>query len=106
MYKNNPRNTTDIDFNTHEKAETLEEKIERFIYGGESMDDQVAPMIYTERKDGVGAGYNVRTDRFEVAVEAMDKVNKSRVATSENKHLKVVKDNDETKKEMNNGTEE
>jgi hypothetical protein len=36
-----------------------------------------APEIFTERKDGVGAAYNIRTDRWEVASEAMDKVSGS-----------------------------
>lgn len=33
-----------------------------------------APAIYTERRDGVEAQYDIRTDRFEIAIEAMDKV--------------------------------
>lgn len=39
-----------------------------------------APLIYTNRKDGVQPGYDIRTDRFEVAVEAMDKVAKANLA--------------------------
>ncbi|MEM0173216.1 MAG: hypothetical protein QXI16_01765 [Sulfolobaceae archaeon] len=37
-------------------------------------------MIYTNRKDGVLPGYNIRTDRFDVAIDAMDKVAMSKLA--------------------------
>lgn len=39
--------------------------------------DKASPNIYTERKDGVIPQYNPRTDRFDLAIEAMDKVSKS-----------------------------
>ena len=42
-----------------------------------------APLIYTERKEGVIPAYDVRTDRFEIAVEAMGKVVKSNIAKRE-----------------------
>ena len=42
-----------------------------------------APIIYTERKEGVIPAYDVRTDRFEIAVEAMGKVVKSKIAKRE-----------------------
>ena len=32
-----------------------------------------APIIYTERKDGVLPAYDIRTDRWEIAQEAMAK---------------------------------
>ena len=32
-----------------------------------------APIIFTARKDGVLAEYNIRTDRFEIAQNAMEK---------------------------------
>ena len=41
------------------------------------------PLIYTERKEGVIPAYDVRTDRFEIAIEAMGKVVKSNVAKRE-----------------------
>lgn len=42
--------------------------------------EKSAPLIYTERKDGVLPGYNIRTDRWEIAREAMDQVNKNAIA--------------------------
>jgi|SaaInlV_120m_DNA_3_1039746.scaffolds.fasta_scaffold04878_7 hypothetical protein len=54
-------------------GETIEEKVERVVNNGDPIEDG-APRIYTERKDGVGAQYDIRTDRWEIAVDAMDAV--------------------------------
>lgn len=69
-------NTTSIDRNTSYEGETIENKIERIVNNNEPIGDG-APLIYTERKDGVKAEYNVRTDRFEIAIDGMDAVSKS-----------------------------
>lgn len=42
--------------------------------------ESVSPIIYTERKDGVLPQYDIRTDRFEIAQQAMDSVAKSYTA--------------------------
>lgn len=55
------------------EGEYLEQKIERIMQNGEPITDG-APIIFTEKKDGVLPAYNIRTERFEVAIEAMDKV--------------------------------
>lgn len=36
--------------------------------------EATSPMIYTERKDGVKPEYDIRTDRWEIAQQAMDHV--------------------------------
>lgn len=73
------------------EGETIEQKMERVLETGEPIEDG-APEIFTERKDGVNAAYNIRTDRWEVACEAMDKVH-SFDPTRENKaKMEVVKD--------------
>jgi hypothetical protein len=58
------------------EGERIESKIERIVSNNEPITDG-APTIYTERKAGVVAAYNVRTDRWEVAADAMDLVEKS-----------------------------
>ncbi len=58
---------------TREQGETIEQKVDRVVNNGEPIEDG-APNIYTERRDGVGAQYDIRTDRWEVAVDAMDAV--------------------------------
>lgn len=64
------------------EGETIEEKVQRIMDNKEPIEDG-APMIYTERSEGVNPAYDIRTDRFEIAVDAMDKVNASKVAKRE-----------------------
>lgn len=69
------------------EGETIEQKIERILNNNEPITDG-APEIYTERKDGVLAGYNIRTDRWEIAAEGMSAVEKSVTAKRESKASK------------------
>lgn len=60
------------------KAEPREVKLRKIINGeANNMDDGVFPTIYTEKKDGVQPEFDIRTDRFEVAIDAIDKINQS-----------------------------
>ena len=49
------------------------------IYEKEPIDTS-SPIIYTARIDGVLPEYDIRTDRFDVALELADKTAKARVA--------------------------
>lgn len=62
------------------EGEYLEEKVRRITESGEPIEDG-APIIYTERKDGVNPAYNIRTDRWDIAQSAMEQVgnNKSKI---------------------------
>lgn len=64
-------------------GESIEEMVMRCTESNEPI-DATAPMIYTEEADGVQPQYDPRTDRFEIALEAVDKYQKSQVAKSEN----------------------
>ena len=64
----------------------MEEKVRRIIDNKEPI-EQISPIIYTERKDGVLPQYDIRTDRFEVAQGAMSKVAATRVA----KRMELIK---------------
>ena len=64
------------------EGERIETKIERITINNEPIKDG-APLIYRERNEGISQGSNVRTDRFEIAIDAMDKVSKSKVAKRE-----------------------
>ena len=55
------------------QGETIEQKMRRIINNKEPVKDG-APPLYTERKDGVRAEYDIRTDKWEIAAGAMDKV--------------------------------
>lgn len=60
------------------QAEPREVKLRKIINGeSSSMEDGVFPTIYTEKRDGVLPEYDIRTDRFEIAIDAMDKINQS-----------------------------
>lgn len=60
------------------QAEPREVKLRKIISGESSnMEDGVFPTIYTEKKDGVQPEFDIRTDRFEVAIDAIDKINQS-----------------------------
>ena len=61
------------------EGESIEMKVKRLVENKEPIKDG-SPLIYTDRKEGVNAAYNIRTDRFEIATEAMDKVHKSKQA--------------------------
>ena len=69
-------NKTLFKVNDSYQAVTIEQKIEKIMNAKEPI-DETAPIIYTERKQGVKPEYNIRTDRFEIALEAMDKVSSS-----------------------------
>ena len=60
------------------QAEPREVKLRKIINGeSNDMEDGVFPIIYTEKKDGVQPEFDIRTDRFEVAINAIDKINQS-----------------------------
>ena len=57
-----------------EEGETLIKKIQRILDENEPLTDG-APMIYTPKQAGVREDCNIRTDKWEIAMNAMDKVN-------------------------------
>lgn len=65
--------TTGITGVTPYEAMSNMEKL-RKIKEEKGVTEQITPSIYTEKKDGVLPGYDIRTDRFEVAREAMEKL--------------------------------
>lgn len=82
------------------QAEPREVKLRKIISGeSSSMEDGVFPTIYTEKKDGVLPEYDIRTDRFEVAIDAIDKINQSIAG-------QIAKNKGETEAVKNFGAEE
>lgn len=76
---------TGLKVNKAKQGEPLEIKIARMLTGKETIPADV-PLIYTERKDGVLPEYDIRTDRHEIAIDAMDKVSKSYKHKREERH--------------------
>ena len=76
------------------EGETIETKVRRIMSNNEPIHDE-APLIYTERKDGINPDYDIRSDRFDFALDAMSKIEKSKRAERENRHkltVEVVED--------------
>lgn len=61
------------------EGEAIETKCARITETGEPISDG-APLVYTEKKDGVQAQYNIRADKWDIAQDAMDKVNRAKIA--------------------------
>lgn len=67
----------------YQEGESIENKVRRITENNEPITDG-APIIYTNRDDGVLPAYNIRTDRWEVAQAAMEAVNQANLAKSKN----------------------
>lgn len=81
------------------QAEPREVKLRKIINGEASnMEDGVFPTIYTEKRDGVQPEFDIRTDRFEVAIDAIDKINQSAAS-------QIAKSSGETEAVKDFGTE-
>lgn len=81
------------------QAEPREVKLRKIINGeANNMEDGVFPTIYTEKKDGVQPEFDIRTDRFEVALNAIDKINQSAAS-------QIAKSSGKTETTNDSGTE-
>ena len=72
------KNATAINSIETYEGETIEDKVRRVTLNNEPIED-TAPLIYTEKKDGVLPQYDIRTDKWEIAQQSMDIVNKTRI---------------------------
>lgn len=90
--------------NASVNGETIEQKIERIVNNKEPVGqgNDSAPIIYTERREGVRASTNIRTDRFEIAVEAADKIARSYKARREERAKAKEKALEDKNKEAGN----
>lgn len=74
------------------------QSIERMVEQAETSKQPIqatSPTLYTPRKDGVRAETNIRTDRWDLALKAMDKVTGSYRATRQ-EFIKSQKENKDT----------
>lgn len=94
---------TKVKVNNGYQGESIEQKIERIVSNNEPISDG-APLIYTPREDGVQPEYDIKTDRFEVAIEAMDKVSQSHIAKREGR-IEAKKEKEKPKPENPTGPE-
>ncbi len=89
MYKQNKMKRTSVKTKMHEYGKTIEQKVELMVNNGEPLDGGDNELIYTEKADGVLPAYNPRADRFDIAIETVDKINKSNIAKKANKEKKA-----------------
>lgn len=73
------RATHGIKKNDSYEAEPMEVKLRRATEEKKPI-EAVAPMIYTEKSKGVIPEHDIRTDRFELAQKAMEKLNSVKFA--------------------------
>lgn len=64
---------------SYSEGETIENKCARIVENNEPISDG-APLIYTEKGKGVLPEYNIRTDKWEIAQDAMNKVTREKIA--------------------------
>lgn len=96
MFENRAKYTpTQIVVTPTEKGESIEEMLRRLTANKEPIPQNVPP-IYTPKADGVIPDYDIRADRFDVAMEARDKFAASKIAESAAK-------GDTGQSEQNNG---
>lgn len=58
----------------YEEGENILTKIRRILDENEPLTDG-APLIYTPKEDGVRPEFDIRTDKWQIAINAMDRVN-------------------------------
>lgn len=105
MYKRRQQSGgTKLKINRTEEGEFLHTKIERMIANKEDITEGVSQLIYTERKEGVRPEFNPRADKWDIALEGMDKASKSALARR-NEKINMSSD-DVVKHEPVDGTTE
>lgn len=73
MYRKQQRTLTTINKNDSVEGETIETKIRRITNNREPITDG-AELIYGERNKGVDPATDPRTDKWEIAINAMEQV--------------------------------
>lgn len=58
----------------YEEGENILTKVRRILDENEPLTDG-APLVYTPKEDGVKPEYDIRTDKWQIAINAMDRVN-------------------------------
>lgn len=72
-------------------GERIEDRVFKMVYENQPISDG-APLIYTDRRKGVEPQYNIRTDRFDIALTANDKLVNGILETRENFYKPDEKD--------------
>lgn len=79
IYKRKVTDSRLLHINKTYKAESLMMKIRKMLANKEPIEDEIET-VYTNKKDGVLPAYDIRTDRWEVAMEAIGKMQNAEVS--------------------------
>lgn len=90
MYQIPYMNPGTIQVNQATEGQTLEIKVERLMHEKSPLAEPGQPLIFEPREEGIRASTNIRTDRWEVAIEATDKIAKSYKARREERAKKAA----------------
>lgn len=77
------------------QGQSIEDRCKKLVETGEPIKD-TSPLIYTPKEKGVMPQYDVRADKWEIAQEAMDRVNKERIAKGQQPKNEEKKKEDTT----------
>lgn len=79
----------------YQNGESIEKKVARITENKEPITDG-APIIYTNRDEGVIPAYNIRTDKWDIAQSAMDAIHKANIARAKDYGVKSEENTHET----------
>lgn len=82
MRKVTIRKSLGMDINKSYQGESIEMQMRKVSESGEPI-ESTSPEIFTKRDSGVEPQYDIRTDKWDIAMEAMDKVTKTQIAKRE-----------------------
>lgn len=104
-YIKNKRVKRDSLINRNEsfEAESIEQML-RKAKEGESIELGGKELLYTEKKDGVLPATNIRADKWEIAQEALDTVERTR-AVKEKEYMKKAIETEEAKTALGGSTD-
>lgn len=88
MIRHNIKHKTVLDINQSTEGVTIETKVNKILTTKEPITDGT-PVIYMTRKEGVNPDYDIRTDKWDHVVEAMDVVSRAKIE----KRTKSVENN-------------
>ena len=88
LYGHTFPNNNSIEYNDATEGEPIERRVERIMSQNEPITDG-APIIYTKRSDGVQPQYNVRTDRWDYALDMTNEITRQALVKREEFHKTI-----------------
>lgn len=103
MKRANPHKS-ELSKNDQREGKSIEEEIRQMLNNNEKMKGDIQ-VIYTQKNEGTLPAYDIRTDRFEIALDGITKIQKSYSARREEKaRMEIVKELEDGKPEQIQGT--